>query len=157
MWWNKEKVLFLSFWFVNELLWCFHFTFLIHFRTEITVQYIACLNSHMRTLNRFNAFLKNNYRDDKNAKTTNVSTKKDLFLLHQRKVPYWASLTFDPSRVTLVGLLPLLTVRARERGATAAFVGRNTLSSIQAGLSAHSYSQDKNKVNSNWSVSRCQK
>lgn len=38
----------------------------------------------------------------------------------------------------LVGLLPLLTARARERGATAAFVWRDALPSIQAGLSAHS-------------------
>lgn len=64
---------------------------------------------------------------------------------HQHEAPYWASLTFDPSRVTLMGLFPLLAARAREWGAAAAFVGRNTLSSIQAGLSAHSYKNRQKK------------
>jgi len=34
-------------------------------------------------------------------------------------------------------------VRARERRAAAAFVGRNALPSVQAGPTAHGYSRDK--------------
>lgn len=60
---------------------------------------------------------------------------------HKHRVPDWASVTFDPSRVTLVRVFPVFAARAGERGATAAFVRRNTLPSIEAGLTAHSYSQ----------------
>lgn len=83
----------------------------------------------------------------KKIKNYKCFSLKTLNYPHQHKAPYWASLTFDPGRVTLVGLLPLLAARARKRGATAAFIGRNTLPSIQAGLSAHSYSRDKRHNN----------
>lgn len=48
--------------------------------------------------------------------------------------------------VTLVGLFPLRAARPGERRATAAFVRRNALPSVQAGLSAHSYNTQKTKV-----------
>lgn len=89
-------------------------------------------------------FLKKELRI-KNVKTNNVlakKTNKKKDRPHQHKVPYRASVTFDLCRVTLVGLFPLLAARARERGAAAAFIWRNTFPSIQAGLSTHSYSRE---------------
>lgn len=84
----------------------------------------------------------------KNVKTTNVQLKKKCNCPHNSKVPDWAPLTCDPSWVTLVRLFPLLTARARIRGTTAAFVGRDALPSIQAGLGAHSYTQEKQRKRS---------
>lgn len=49
-----------------------------------------------------------------------------------------ASVTFDPGRLMLVGLLPLLAAGAGEWRAAAALVGGNALSSVQAGLRTHS-------------------
>lgn len=87
---------------------------------------IACLYSQIKQVE---CFLKKNY----------ISYGKKMFHLSA-----WSPLLsfIDLSGVKLVRLFPLLAARARERGATAAFVWRNALPSIQAGLSAHSYSQE---------------